>query len=131
MLLDRVEHDIVLDAGVDLRQEPNSVILALVWFLLLLVSGCGMIGFAHDSTLRLLGIVSISLSVIPFVVFRKVLKEQGFTPPEKNEPWPPIDWDLLADSAGLDKIQKIGMTIAFGVIVVTLIAIIYILLTHH
>ena len=131
MLSNKVEHNLGMDAGVDVTQEPNPVILAFVWFVLLLVTGCGMIVFAHDSTLRIIGIVAIALSAISFIVFRKILREQGFAPAEKNEPWPSFDWDLLSDSPPLDRIQRIGITIGFIIIVVTLIPVIYILLTHR
>ena len=135
MLSGKVEHKAIEGPAYDIRQEPNSVILAFAWFLLLLVLGFCIIIFASDLTLRLIGVASIASSLVSFLVFRKILRQQGFAPAKKKEPWPAFDWSQLRQPtlvtwSSLDEVQKTGVVLGILVIIICLVFLIYVWLTY-
>jgi len=138
MLSRKVEHPNISNegAGFDITQEPNPVILALVWVLALIVIGCSIILFAFDLTLRIIGAVTVASSVVPFLICRRILKQQGgFAAVKKKEPWPAFDWrDSLSGPtigwSSLDRVQKTGIAFAIAVTIISLAFLIYVWLSY-
>jgi len=133
MLSDGVEQSI-RGEGADITQPVNPLILAVVWGIVLLTLGFCFLLSTSDLFIKSIGIVLIASSVIAFMIGRHILTH-GYATRKRYEEWPPFDWESLhwpsrddfrTSWVFLDEAQRTGCIIAFIVVTITAVLLIYV-----